>query len=62
MHRTLAYSLDRGITADCSLDMIPSCLQEREALVWLDFEAPSDEEFEFLDRTFQFHPLALEDT
>jgi magnesium transporter len=41
--------------------MVPACLQESEAFVWLDLEEPSDEEFHFLDRTFQFHPLALED-
>jgi magnesium transporter len=41
--------------------MVATCLQEKDAFIWLDFEAPSDEDLNFLENTFQFHPLALED-
>lgn len=61
MHRVLAYTLDRGLTAECNLDTVPACLEEKGAIVWLDFEAPTEADFAYLEKTFQFHPLALED-
>jgi magnesium transporter len=38
-----------------------SGLLSRKEYFWLDLDQPGDEEADFLDETFHFHPLALED-
>jgi magnesium transporter len=39
----------------------PAVLKDPAALLWLDFEDPSDDELRLVERTFKFHPLAMED-
>jgi magnesium transporter len=36
-------------------------LEEREVLVWLDLEDPSDDELALIEQEFSIHPLAIED-
>ncbi len=36
-------------------------LSQPEALLWVDVEDPTQEDFDYLVREFNFHPLAIED-
>jgi len=38
-----------------------SFLKDERAILWVDFESPTEEEVELLDTVFGFHPLAIED-
>jgi len=40
---------------------IAACLLEGKQGFWLDIEGPDDSDYELLEDTFKFHPLALED-
>ncbi len=40
---------------------IAACLLEGKQGFWLDIEGPDDSDYELLEHTFKFHPLALED-
>lgn len=44
-----------------ALDAISTYLEDGEALIWLDLEAPDDHEVAILQQEFGFHPLAIED-
>jgi len=37
-------------------------MQDKQAVFWVDMEAPTADEYELLSRVFKFHPLAIEDT
>jgi magnesium transporter len=47
---------------DFDPERISDLLQEKDSLVWLDLEDPDDSELRLLEREFDFHPLAIEDT
>jgi magnesium transporter len=40
---------------------VSDLLEERETLVWLDLEDPSDDELALIEEEFSIHPLAIED-
>lgn len=42
-------------------ESIESVIQKKEHFFWLDIEKPTSEEMEFLEFSFNFHPLAIED-
>jgi magnesium transporter len=42
-------------------DQIEACLREGKQGFWLDIENPDAADYELLEKTFKFHPLALED-
>ncbi|MCL5774040.1 MAG: magnesium/cobalt transporter CorA [Firmicutes bacterium] len=44
------------------MDEIESVLDHRDNLLWIDLFKPTLEEINFLKKTFDFHPLALEDS
>ena len=51
-----------GHVEDASHIEIQRCFKDaHEKGFWLDIEAPSDEDYELLENTFKFHPLAIED-
>ena len=51
-----------GQTPATHVENITRCFSEaHEAGFWLDIEAPDDDDYDLLERTFKFHPLAIED-
>jgi magnesium transporter len=51
-----------GKTPATKVEAITKCFNEkREAGFWLDIEAPDDADYELLEKTFNFHPLTIED-
>jgi magnesium transporter len=41
---------------------LPEAIRDSQARVWVDLDAPTDEEYKLiLEKTFHFHPLAVED-
>src|SRR3989338_723753 len=49
------------VTANISRQELAKTLWEKEALVWVDLEDPTEFESEILIEIFNFHPLAIED-
>ena len=52
---------DEGPLAHATLDDASRCREAGAGFVWVDLEAPTDEETMTLDERFAFHPLAIED-
>ena len=51
-----------GHVEDASHIEIQRCFKDaHEKGFWLDIEAPDDEDYQMLEHTFKFHPLAIED-
>jgi len=62
MIRILYLSRDGQVTFELSPSKLWSALQDREGLLWVDFEGESPETCEpILRDTFGFHPLAVDD-
>src|SRR5262245_1990667 len=55
-----SYSMQRGFQEFKDHRIIKG-LSQREELMWLDFERPTQEEGEILSVAFNFHLLAIED-
>jgi magnesium transporter len=54
---------DGRISRDASPDAISAALREESTRMWIDLEKASKDEISvILDKTFDFHPLAIEDT
>jgi magnesium transporter len=55
--------LGAGPLADLASETIQACILQPAGLVplWLDVEDPTDEDLDWLARTFSFHPMALDD-
>ena len=51
----------QGPLVDAQAESITACLAEGKQGFWLDIENPDDSDYELLEKTFKFHPLALED-
>jgi magnesium transporter len=51
----------QGPLLEPQADSIAACLSEGKQGFWLDIENPDDSDYELLEKTFKFHPLALED-
>lgn len=49
------------VTPNVSRQELARALWDKEALVWVDLESPSEFESEILVELFNFHPLAIED-
>lgn len=50
-----------GPPLDATPDSLLACLKKGTQGFWLDIENPGDDDYELLEKTFGFHPLALED-
>lgn len=55
------YEGDRPIR-DLAPEQVKEFLAKPNATIWIDIEAPQEEDFQFLNGTFAFHPLAMEDS
>jgi len=51
----------QGPLLEPQAESIAACLSEGKQGFWLDIENPDDSDYELLEKTFKFHPLALED-
>ena len=51
----------QGPLTEPQADHIATCLAEGKQGFWLDIENPDDSDYELLEKTFKFHPLAIED-
>jgi magnesium transporter len=51
----------QGPLLEPEAESIAACLSEGKQGFWLDIENPDDSDYELLEKTFKFHPLALED-
>lgn len=51
----------QGPLLEPQAESIAACLAENKQGFWLDIENPDDSDYELLEKTFKFHPLALED-
>ena len=51
----------QGQLVEPQAESIAACLAEGKQGFWLDIENPDDSDYELLEKTFKFHPLALED-
>jgi magnesium transporter len=62
MLRSLYFTKDGKLTTGLNQIDMAFALQDQTGLLWVDFEADSNEETEpILQKTFGFHPLAIED-
>lgn len=59
--RTLTVCRDRSFSSDIHPSAISEVLRSPGNVVWLDIEAPGDEDIRLLREEFGFHPLAIED-
>ena len=62
MFRAMHYTKDGQLHPEVSLIDVAFALQEPESIVWADFAAtPPEEDEPILRKTFNFHPLAIDD-
>lgn len=55
------YKKDKPVEADLSRARLLSALNDKDALLWVDMESPTEFESDALVEIFNFHPLAVED-
>lgn len=61
MIRSLYYSPGKPIRTDISPDEFPRLIRDRKGLLWVDFMSEPEEIAEPILRSFNFHPLAIDD-
>jgi len=62
MMKIFSYDFARkefSVSSDYSV--LESLMRSESVVNWIDFDMPSDEDFQVLEAKFQFHPLAVED-
>lgn len=57
VYREGAEEVETGFTQD----QLPELLKDQKAVIWIDMEAPHENEDHILLETFHFHPLTIED-
>lgn len=62
MIRILLYTADGEVQQSIPITDLPTRLQDKTGVVWVDFEGnPPEEDEKLLDGIFHFHPLAIDD-
>lgn len=62
MIRSIYYSRDKQVVINLKPDAFRQALDDKEGLLWVDFEgSPPEEDEPILLEIFQFHPLAVDD-
>jgi len=61
MIEIFSYSKQNGLRRITDTGSLPSLLKDETESVWVDLEAPTEEETQILSSVFNFHPLAIED-
>jgi magnesium transporter len=59
--RTLTVCRDRTFSGDIDPEAISDMLESQDNVVWLDIEAPTEDDIRLLRGEFGFHPLSIED-
>jgi magnesium transporter len=59
--RSLYYTAGKPIRTDISPDEFPRLLRDRKGLLWVDFMSEPEQIAEPILRSFNFHPLAIDD-
>ncbi|MFH1380763.1 MAG: magnesium/cobalt transporter CorA, partial [Candidatus Omnitrophota bacterium] len=62
MMKILVHEKDKNAENLEDLDKISSYIAEKNALLWVDIQKPTQKEMDFLEKHFSFHPLAIEDS
>ena len=57
VYRKGSDHIDEGF----SIEKIPNLLSDKDNLVWIDMDKPTDEDNKILSDVFHFHPLTIED-
>lgn len=61
MLRLLTYTPEEQLRNNLPINQLKQYLENKDSLIWLDLEKPSNEEFSVLKDVFNFHLLAIED-
>ena len=61
MIRSLYYSPGKPIRTDISTDEFPRLIRDRKGLLWVDFMSEPTEIAEPILRSFNSHPVAIDD-
>lgn len=61
MIRSLYYTAGKPVRTDISPDEFPRLLRDRRGLLWVDFMSEPEQTAEPILRSFNFHPLAIDD-
>jgi magnesium transporter len=61
MINSFLLSKDGQLRTQLSDDEIKKACRAKDSVLWVDFEAASDEESQALTKVFEFHPLTVED-
>ncbi|MEW5974706.1 MAG: magnesium/cobalt transporter CorA [Acidobacteriota bacterium] len=59
---TTKIQLETGVTSESGHRDAERLVAQKRGLLWIDLIAPSAQELERLQRTFEFHPLSIEDS
>jgi magnesium transporter len=52
---------NNSIIKNVSLENLQKYLQDKKAVIWVDLQKPTDEEYQVLEKTFKFDKLSMED-
>ena len=52
---------NKKIEKNIPLNDIRKRISRKDCFVWVDLENPTDKEYDFIQKTFKFHPLSIED-
>jgi len=61
MIEIFTFSKQNGLRRITDAESLPGLLKDETESVWVDLEAPTEEETQILSSVFNFHPLAIED-
>lgn len=62
MVRLLTYTPEEQLRDNIQVTQLKQYLENKNSLIWVDLEKPSNEEFSILKDIFNFHHLAIEDS
>ena len=61
MIEIFTFSKENGLRRMTEVEALPGLLKDEAESVWVDLEAPTEDEAQILSAVFNFHPLAIED-
>jgi magnesium transporter len=62
MIRIIYRDAEGHVTYDLPIEQLPAIMRAEQGVVWVDMQAPSMDDYKLvLERTYHFHPLAIED-
>jgi magnesium transporter len=62
MIRIIHRDAEGHVTCDLPIEQLPAIMRAEQGVVWVDMQSPSMDDYKLvLERTYHFHPLAIED-